>query len=311
LQRPDDSTLTHEALLTVEREADRLLLEAAAYGRFPTPTEDLLAAAKLVVVDDQVLDEALLARFLKKARATMATLKSALSKVLGLFEPHERLVVIDRDTPAPRIPFVKLHEAGHGVLPHQSKMYRLMQDCEQHLDPDTADLFEREANVFASEALFQGTSFASEAHDSAISVKVPIRLARKYGSSNYAAFRRYITTNPRTCCLVVLDSKSLKLDTEGNFTIQLRRVVAAKSFSARYDCEVIFRDIDHKHALGPIVPIGRKMTRAREVRLLDRNGDERICTAEAFDTTHQVFIVVSDVKSSGKGGRIVVPPAWG
>jgi hypothetical protein len=56
-----------------------------------------------------------------------------------------------------------LHEAGHGTLPHQSKVYALIHDCEKTLDAEITDLFEREANVFASEALFQGEIFAKEA----------------------------------------------------------------------------------------------------------------------------------------------------
>ena len=57
------------------------------------------------------------------------------------------------------MPFIKLHEAGHGTLPHQSKIYRLIHDCEKTLDADMTDLFEREANVFASQGLVQGEVF--------------------------------------------------------------------------------------------------------------------------------------------------------
>lgn len=37
-----------------------------------------------------------------------------MSKVFGLFEANDRLVVIDKNVPKPKKPFVKLHEAGHG-----------------------------------------------------------------------------------------------------------------------------------------------------------------------------------------------------
>lgn len=36
-----------------------------------------------------------------RARAGVATIKSALSKVLGLFEANDRFVVIDKDVPGP------------------------------------------------------------------------------------------------------------------------------------------------------------------------------------------------------------------
>jgi hypothetical protein len=89
-------------------------------------------------------------------------------------------------------------------MPHQSKMYALMQDCEKTLDPEITDLFEREANVFASEALFQGEVFAEQAHDREFGIKTAMALAKQFGASNYATFRRYVFTNPRACCLVVL-----------------------------------------------------------------------------------------------------------
>jgi Zn-dependent peptidase ImmA (M78 family) len=130
---------------------------------------------------------------------------SALSKIIGLFEPHDRLVMIDKQVPKAKKPFVKLHEAGHGFLPHQAGLFALIHDCEQTLDPDTTDLFEREANVFAVEALFQGTTFAEEAHSEEFGIKVPMRLAKKFGGSNYSAFRRYVGTNPGVCCVVVLE----------------------------------------------------------------------------------------------------------
>ena len=55
--RPDDSILTPPQLATVRRHADRLLREASALDRFPTPIDDIMAAAKLTVVDDEVLNE--------------------------------------------------------------------------------------------------------------------------------------------------------------------------------------------------------------------------------------------------------------
>ena len=104
--RPDDSILTPPQLATVRRHADRLLREASALDRFPTPIDDIMAAAKLTVVDDEVLNETVLSQFLSRARAGLATIRSALSKVLGLFESNDRLVVIDRAAPKPRVPFI-------------------------------------------------------------------------------------------------------------------------------------------------------------------------------------------------------------
>lgn len=305
MTRPDDSLLDPHQLANVQRHADRLLREASAIGRFPTPIDDLMAAAKLTVVDDEVLDENFLQQFIKKAKASVATVKSALSKVLGLFEANDRFVVIDKNAPKPRVPFIKLHEVGHGTMPHQSNLYKIMHDCEKTLEPEIADLFEREANVFASEVLFQGEAFSQDAHAQSFGIKVPMKLAKKYGGSNYATFRRYVITNPHVCCVVILDPPGY--DTEGYLSAEVRRVVMSKSFEKIFDGKVLSSTVTDAHPLGPVVPVnGKRMSFDREIVLIDRNCDERICMAEAFNTTHQVLILIRDVGLKKKSG-IVVP----
>jgi len=300
--RPDDSLLQPCQLATVQRHADRLLREASAIGRFPTPVDDIMASAKITVVDDEVLNEGLLRQFLKKAKSGIATIKSALSKVLGLFEATDRLVVIDKEAPKPRKPFIKLHEAGHGTLPHQSKIYALIHDCEKTLDAEITDLFEREANVFASEALFQGEIFAKEAAELDFGVKTPIALAKKFGSSNYAAFRRYVITSHNACCVVVLEPTVRDLD--GGFSAEVRRVVMNKSFEGIYDGKVLTTTVTGVHVLGPVMP-RKRMTFGHEIVLTDRNKDERICIAEAFDTGHQTLILIKDAGIRRRSGIIV------
>jgi IrrE N-terminal-like domain len=302
--RPDDSVLDAQQLVTVLRYADRLLREAGALGRFPTPVDDLLVAAKLTVVDNEVLNESLLQQFVQKAKAGLATIKSALSKVLGLLESHEGLVVIDKDAPKPRVPFIKLHETGHGTLPHQRKMYKLVQDCDRTLDAETTDLFEREANVFASEVLFQGHVFSQEAHDQEFGMKVPIALARKFGASNYSSFRRYVITNPHACCVVVLDP--VEHDAGGEFRAQVRRVVMSKSFEVLYDSKLLCSVVTRSHPIAEVLPgKGKRMCFGREIVLSDRNRADRICLAEAFDTKHQILILLRDVGKLTAAGIVV------
>jgi Zn-dependent peptidase ImmA (M78 family) len=305
MTRPDDSLLDSHQLANVLRHADQLLRDASAIGRFPTPIDDLLAAAKLTVVDDEVLSEGFLENFIKKAKATVATVKSALSKVLGLFDANDRFVVIDKNAPKPRVPFIKLHEAGHGTMPHQSKLYKIMHDCEKTLEPDIADLFEREANVFASEVLFQGEVFSQEAHGQSFSIRVPMKLAKKYGGSNYATFRRYVITNPHACCVVVLNLPLY--DAEGVLFAEVRRVVVSKSFECIFDCRVLLSTVTGTHPLGSAVPSnGKRMSFQREIVLTDRNQDERICMAEAFNTGKQTLILIRDTGLK-KASGIVVP----
>ena len=203
-------------------------------------------------------------------------------------------MVIDKNVPKPRIPFVKLHEAGHGTMPHQSKVYALIHDCEKTLDADITDLFEREANVFASEVMFQGEIFGQHAHDKEFGVKTAIALAKQFGGSNYATFRRYVATNPRACCLIVLEPAVTVGN--GDFRAEVRRVVASRSFDTLYDAAKLAYAVTTQHPLSALVPRGQRqrMVAPSEIMLIDRNGDRRECIGEAFNTKHQILILVRD-----------------
>ena len=48
---------------------------------------------------------------------------------------------------------------------------------------DVADLFDREANVFATEVLFQLDNFINETNDQEFGIFVPVRTSKKYGAS--------------------------------------------------------------------------------------------------------------------------------
>jgi hypothetical protein len=126
----------------INRQVDRLLRAADAYGRFPTPVEDIISAAELAESGDYVLDESLI----KKAPlALRRLLRSARSKILGLVDRRARVIHV-----SPHIEhdgkrrFIKLHETVHDLLPHQSAL--LYADDHETLSPSTTLLFEREAN---------------------------------------------------------------------------------------------------------------------------------------------------------------------
>lgn len=63
------------------------------------------------------------------------------------------------------------------------------------------------------------------------------------------------------------------------------------------------------HVLGPVLPIGRKMTRPTSLSIKDKNGDSHDCVAEAFDTQHNVLILLYPVKALSVS-RIILPPGF-
>jgi Zn-dependent peptidase ImmA (M78 family) len=288
VKKPDDCSLTSQQYAKVRSEAERALREAEAFGRFPTPVADIMSAARLEEVEEDVLNESFIAKMRQKAGAA---LKSALSKVIGLFDARARLVFIDRTLYAVKQTFVRLHEAGHGFMAWQKDLYAVVEDCEKSIDPDVADLFDREANNFASEVLFQLDTFTKEAEQKPFGIMVPVGLSKRYGASIYASIRRYVFRNHRACAVLVLNPPQF-IEGDG-FRAALRRPVASPRFTEMFgaiEWPPFFTPGDD---IGKAVPVGsRRLSGKRAITLTDRNGDRHECVVEAFTQTHQVFVLI-------------------
>ena len=80
-----------EAADEISNQAGRLLRAADAYGRFPTPVDDLVRASQLREAGDYVLDESLIS----KAPAYLRSLlRSARHKIHGIIDRRARVIHI-------------------------------------------------------------------------------------------------------------------------------------------------------------------------------------------------------------------------
>jgi hypothetical protein len=194
-----------EAADDISVAADRLLRAASAYGRFPTPVEDLVSTGQLCEAADYVLDESLIAQAPTYLRAL---LRSARHKIQGLLDRRARVIHISPAIQhAGKRRFVMLHETAHHILPHQRDL--LYADDHETLSPATRRLFEREANQGAAELLFQRQQFAKDAADLQVCTAAVWDLAMRYGSSFHAAIRRYAETSPGAVAAIVLEPTPL------------------------------------------------------------------------------------------------------
>lgn len=301
-----------EAADEISRRVDWLLRAADAYGRFPTPVDDIVGAASLEQADDYVLDDSLIA----KAPAYLRRLlTSAKQKIQGLVDRRERIVhiapAIDHDG---KRRFVILHETTHDILPHQQDL--LYADDHETLSPATTRLFEREANQGAAELLFQRDGFARDANDLEISVAAVWQLAERFGSSFHAAMRRYAETHSAAVAAIVLErtphrthpptwrreetmateawtSRFGKPSWPRNMDTTTYPFLAALDISA-LDC-VTLSDLagapvtvrvekcqtPYKSFLLLWVPPRRRLRAPRQVRIVHSDGDERSTTDPA------------------------------
>ena len=296
MRRPDDCSLTPPQLARVRAEAERALREAGALGVFPTPVDRIMAVAKVEEVKEDVLNHGFIARLRSTVEQAGGALKRAVNKVMGLFHASAGLVFLDQTLMAVKKRFVRLHEAGHGFLPWQRPMYALVEDCDKALDEQAAALFDREANVFAAEVLFQLDHFRDVAEGEKFSIWTPIKLAKTFDASIYACVRQYVSKNHRACAVVVLNMPEL---VEGDgFRATLRRAVQSESFTATFGAYSWKASYTPDDDIGALVPMnGYKSSGKRSLLLIDRNGDCHDCVAESFTQTHQVFILVHAVRT--------------
>ena len=295
MTRPDDSTLDPEDLRAVEERAHQLLDRADAWHRYPLPVNDILFAAEVRLAHTSAFDADAIVSYLRgKAATAHARIKSAMSKVFGLYDADEAVIHIDSTVVKAKQNFLKLHETGHHDIPWHRKMFRFFQDCKRTLAPEVADRFEREANNFARYVLFKGPTFAEHAADCPFEIKTPIALAKQFGASVYAAAREYARTNPRACVVVVLEP--LENGVGSVFPAPVRRIESSPAFRARFGHPTV-KAITPDHLLWPVIPIGRRMTRATPLTISDLNGQHHECLAEAFDTTYNVLILLYPVSA--------------
>ncbi len=291
--KKDDSTLPAESQREVTKYADLLLRKAEAVGRFPTPVADLVSAAKLEIARESALEriglDALYRRLPNALKLTPDVLKRAASKVLGLLHRPDRMIHLDPTLHPKRKTYITVHEIGHEFLPHQRSTFKILEDSDTELDGETQDLYEREANVFASEVLFQGALFAREAADSQLGIKVPVELSKKYGPSVYSTARRYVSTHAGPCALIVFDP-AVELVGVGP-VIQLRRIVPSRAFRRQFG-DLALNDTWGEGTFFFKHKPRNKFTAPVPCSIVDVNGDKQTCTVEAFDTTHHILFLL-------------------
>jgi hypothetical protein len=94
----------------------------------------------------------------------------------------------------------------------------------------------------------------------------------------------------------VSTSGALFLSAEATAPKPSRRIEPSLSFQRQFGCPTDSL-ITPDHFLGRVLPIGRKMTRPVSLSISDLNGDRHECVAEAFDTQHNVVILLYPVNA--------------
>lgn len=177
-----------------------ILKQSKSFDVFPTPVDKIIEYSELYV-DTHTGIHSIPNNYISK---NIDTLKRALRKVYGVLDRREKKIYIEPDLKIYKKNFVKLHEVGHDVLPWQKKTYEFIDD-EDTIKSSVTDDFEKEANFFASAALFQLNRFEDFVATLPLELKTTMFLAKKFGSSIHAAIRRYAEHSSKRCSLLILE----------------------------------------------------------------------------------------------------------
>ncbi len=269
----------------VTRQAGLLLQQADVGNCLPTPVDKIVRCAHLTVSRKITLDQNHRDFFSR----SFNLLQSALNKTVGMVDLRENIIYVKQNIFPQRRRFVTLHEVGHASLPWQRQTYLYLDD-ETTLAPDIQDQFEREANQFAADLLFQIDRFDREARDLPLSLHSALSLARNYGASAHAAFRRYVEHHHRACALLVVKQNATTRRRE--ITPWVKFVFQSASFRH------VFEERNWNTSIQQTVPLLAAMSyplrfSKGECRIDDRTGHSVVCSFESYTNSYDIFVFIA------------------
>src|SRR5687768_7724046 len=154
-----------ETAQEIDKIARVLLKDSKAWGKFPTPVDDIVKYAQLTVEKGIDLSKAQLGFFDR-----FASVPRLARKVLGMLDYRQKIIYLDHSQKPQKKRFIKLHEVVHEVCPWQRDI-RAFLDDESTLDLETEEIFEAEANYGASSLFFQLEIFDEHAEKLPLTIK--------------------------------------------------------------------------------------------------------------------------------------------
>lgn len=185
----------------IEQQTRQLLRRAGVRGQFPTPVDEIVAAAGLTQPDESMFSAFIVEQAPAHLRRVIRKLTGPVQALLDrrAQEIHLSPTVNSQGHAA----FLKLHETTHRILPWQQDL--AYADDAATLSPSARALQEQEANVGASNLLFQHEAFRDAARQYKTGMASVLGLAHIVGASIHATFRRYVVEHDGVAVGVVLD----------------------------------------------------------------------------------------------------------
>ncbi len=126
------------------------------------------------------------------------------------------------------------------------------QDDNRSLSPDVEveRLFDREANVFASEVIFQGRRFTAKVRDFRPSFDAVFLLADTHGASKQATLRRYVEEHDESLAVIEYLPSNFSVDAGGLPVLRKPRLITSPRFRQTVGDVQVPQSLDWDHPWG-------------------------------------------------------------
>jgi hypothetical protein len=291
----------------IRNHTEALLRKAEARGRFPTPVDDIIAAAGLTQPTESLLSASIIEQAPEHIRR--AARRVGL-KIRAILDRKAREIHLDPLIHVEgRVAFKKLHEVAHDILPWQRAL--AYADDDKTLSWTTQRLWEQQANQGAAELLFQRDHFKDVANQYEISMASILELAGQVGASGHAAFRRFVDQNRSAVAGVVMDLSPCRSDPVG---YRRREVVGSDTWVDRFGGPESWPSILHSPPYTFIELAGQARLSSDAVRgavaLPDANNLAVNLDVEVYSNQYKFFALLWVPKRQlFRHRRLIVPNA--
>lgn len=291
--------------LAIEKHARELLRRAEAKGRFPTPVDDIVEAAGLVQPKQSLLSGSVLEEAPLHLRRAIRKLSGRVRAVLDrkTHEVHVDPEIHNRG----RLAFHKLHEVTHEILPWQKAL--AYADDDATLSFSVNRLFEWEANLGASDLLFQNESFDDLVRQYETGMAAVLELAEVVGASGHATFRRFVQVHDGAVVGLVMDLSPCSRDP---LAYRRREVLVSKrwgeEFGTGYWPTVLRAE---PYAFVKSADEARTTTGAVRTGFIlpDLRNEPIHLDAEVYSNQHNLFVLIWKQRRERLRRRRIIVPA--
>ncbi len=290
----------------IRKHTRELLKRAGINGEFPTPVDHIIAVVGLREPTESLLSGLVIGEAPEHLRRALR--KIIPGRVRAILDRKEREIHVDPTIHNKgRLAFNRLHEVAHEIFPWQTELGYA--DDDATLAPSVKDLFEQEANIGASNLLFQHETFNSLANEFAISHASILALSQIVGASGHATFRRFVQSDKRIVAGIVMELEPCSWDP---LAYRRREVLVSKKWATQFGSPASWPRIlrPQPYSFVNLAESARlsKTVVQTEITLPNLQNEMVSLRVEIYSNQHHLFVLIGRYgKQRLKRHRIIVP----